>query len=126
MACSGGGPSSAGFCREVADLLTTDARSFEISAADDPATRAGLKQTAKQFEAVAAASPDDIKPSTLLLAEMTRALATAVVETDPRFPFERAAAIKAAQDPFAETLQPAIDRYNAYVARHCVPQPGGD
>lgn len=124
-ACSGGEPTTERFCREVADLLETDLRNLDVSSSDDPATRSGLESTADQFEDVAAASPADIRPSVDILAGLTRAYATAIAETDIRDPFGRSAAIFAAQQEFADDLEPALERYQAYVTQHCVPSPGG-
>lgn len=124
-ACSGGGPSVDRFCRQVADLIETDALSLASSAADDPAIRSGLEQTASQLDEVVAAAPDEVRDSVEVIAGLTRALAEAVASTDQRDPFERSAELLAAQQQYDDTLGDAVDTFNTYVARHCVPQPGG-
>lgn len=124
-ACSGGGPSVDAFCREVADLLQTDALNFDASAVDDPAVRSGLAQTASQFETVVSVSPEEVRDSAEVLAGLTRALAEAVADSNARDPFERSEAILAAQQLYAEDLPDAVDEYNAYVTQHCAPAPGG-
>ncbi len=123
-ACSADGPSVERFCREVAQLLETDLVNFEASSADDPAVRSGLARTADQFDDVVEASPEAVRPSAEVLAGLTRALSDAVNDTDPRDPFERAAAILAAQQQFEDDLPQALERYNAYVAQNCAPRPG--
>ncbi|MDG2113288.1 MAG: hypothetical protein P8N02_11820, partial [Actinomycetota bacterium] len=77
-----------------------------------------------QFDDVVNASPSEIRPSVEVLAGLMRAYAQAIADTDPRDPFERSTAIAAAQQPFADDLDPALERYQAYVTQHCVPQPG--
>jgi hypothetical protein len=122
-ACTGGQPSVEDFCREVGQLIETDLVNFEFSAADDPAVRSGLARTASQLEDVEAASPDVIRPSVEVLAGLTRAYADAVAESDPHDPFERSAALLAAQQEFEDDLPDALTAYNAYVAHNCTPEP---
>ena len=123
-ACSSDEPSAERFCSEVAQLLETDLVNFEASAADDPAVRSGLARTANQFEDVVDAAPELVRPIAEILAGLMRALSEAVNDTDPRDPFERAAALLAAQQQFEDVLPQALERYNAYVAQNCAPQPG--
>lgn len=124
-ACSSGGSDIDAFCEEVSDLIQIDTLNFDQSAADDPAIRSGLAQTATQFERVVRASPEEVRPSAEVLAGLTRALSDAVADSDVRDPFERSQRIIAAQQQFEERLPGAAERYNAYVAQHCAPAPGG-
>ena len=122
-ACSSSGLSTADFCEAVADLVAVDQLNLEASAVDDPAIRSGLERTANQFDEVADVAPDHIRPSVEVLAGLTRDLAAAIEATDPRDPFERAAAISAAQNRYADDLEGALETYNGYVAQNCAPSP---
>ncbi len=125
LGCSGGGPSVESFCKQVYLLIEDDSFSLEASAVDDPAVRSGLERVANRLDEVVSASPDDIRPSVEVLAGLTRGFAEAIANTDQRDPFVRAEAIAAAQQQYEDDLDNAVDRFNAYVARNCVPQPGG-
>ncbi len=125
VACSDTPNPTAAFCEEVSALVEIDLRSFDTSAADDPAVRAGLRQTADQVGRVAAAAPEDIRPAVDVIEGLINGYVTAVAESDSRDPFERAAAVLAVQQEFSDDLPQAVDAYTAYVAQHCTPAPPG-
>ena len=125
MGCSSTTSPTEAFCREVARLVEVDLQSLDTSAADDPAVRAGLRQTADQFARVSQAAPQDVRPALEVIQGLLGAYLVAVETSDARDPFERSAAILAAQQEFSDSLPGAVDTYTAYVAQHCTPAPTG-
>ncbi len=108
----------------MADLEDADLQSLSTPSGDDPAVRAEMQRISSKFNDVLAAAPDQIRADVAVLAGVTAALAAAVRETSSREPFERSAALLAAQADYEDVLPGAVDRYNAYVTRSCTPAPG--
>lgn len=121
--CGYGSASIERFCAEVADLENADLQSLETSITDDLAVRAQLQRISSKFNDVLAVAPAQIREDVAVLAGVTAALEAAVRETNSRDPFERSAALLAAQAPYEHDLPDAISRYNRFVARSCTPAP---
>ena len=111
------------FCTEVVDLENADLQSLSTSASDDPAVRAQLQRISSKFNDVLSVSPAEVRNDVAVLAGLTAALEIATRETNYREPFERAAALLAAQAPYEDVLPGAVSRYNSYVTRNCTPAP---
>ena len=119
-----GEPSVEEFCGEFAHLLVVDELSLAVNPKDDASTREAMDRTARQFADAAAAAPAEISADMQLLADLTAALSDAVAETASRQPFDRAAALIAAQDPYLESQDAATQRVVDYVTRNCTAAPG--
>jgi hypothetical protein len=123
-ACGGDGRSVDAFCREAGDLEQIDELTLEVDPSDDNAKRQRVDSTARQMHRVNDVAPTEVREATAVMAEFLDAILVAYETSDPRDPFERAAALAAAKNQVADRIDDASLDYTQYTARNCTPAPG--
>lgn len=123
-ACGGDGRSVDAFCREAEGLEQIDELTLEVDPSDDNAKRQRVDSTARQMHRVNDVAPTEIREATSVMTEFLDAILVAYETSDPRDPFERAAALAAAKNQVADRIDDASLDYTQYTARNCTPAPG--
>jgi len=123
-ACSGGGPTVAGFCDQVVSMQSIDEQLAGVDLSDSDAMLIALTTFRDEFSALSDASPDSIADETATVARFGVALAEAAIAADPDDSFDRAAllAAAAASEP---DIDAAFERVATFASRNCTSAPGG-
>lgn len=122
VSCTGGGPTVQTFCGQISEMQSVDEQLMTVDLSNGDAVVAALVQFRDQFEAMAEASPEDIREDAEIAARYGVALANAALAADPDDPFDRAGvlAAAAASEPDIEEV---LGRLATYSARNCTVAP---